>query len=225
MQIVTPQANPSQIWWMKIVRTNQRKSAKLLTLTPKTTGSVHRRPEYWYFSLRLMRRLNGNLRTGHEMKIKVPKLVRSSSTFARYWWFPVVFRRFFAILVRRIDERVSFMTNGSNRRYTALMLSWGNIVSLPFLSQRSITCIIWIHCIHFHSSLGFISIHPENTGPSPVPPSAVRVKTDIGSPRLQKKEVWHDKRNLHQKNILLSWPYISDCSSNHGRRRRCKRAL
>jgi hypothetical protein len=46
--------------------------------------------------------------------------------------------------------------------------------------------IIPIHWIHRHSSWWFISTHPADTGPSPVPPGAAKENIDIGSPRLSK---------------------------------------
>jgi len=157
------------------------------------------------------------------MKTKVPRFARSSSTLARYRWSPVVFLSFFAILIKIIDERVSPMTNGTSRRYTAVILSRGEHFQSPVFSKRDITCIIWIQCIHFHSSLGFISIQPEYTGPNPVPPTASKAKMDIGSPRLRKS--WMSLTKLLSRDILLRWPYIRDRSTNHGRPSRPKRAL
>ena len=157
------------------------------------------------------------------MNIKCTRLPRSSSTFARYRWSPVVFLSFLTILVKIIDERVSFMTNGSNRRYTAAILSWGNIVKAYFpveevslASYESTVSISILVLDSFQSSQ-----HRQVRILFPQGPS--RRKWTLVA-RAYKKSRRRQMKSSSQ-NILLSWPNIRDCPSNHGRPRRPKRAL
>ena len=144
MQYTIPQANPIHIWWIGNSNKNdsKNKSVKLLTLKLATTNSVHMRPGAGSVcSINLNWKVN--LRTGrvHDIKIKLARLARSSSTLARYRWSPVVFLSFFAILIKIIDERVSLMTSVSNRRYNPLILYWGFFfcISIQFCQSTEVS--------------------------------------------------------------------------------------
>lgn len=54
--------------------------------------------------------------------MSVLRLARSSSTRARYRWFPVSFRIFFAKRTNRTDERVSFINTCTQITKTPAML-------------------------------------------------------------------------------------------------------
>lgn len=78
------------------------------------------------------------------------------------------------------------------------------------------TYIAWIHWIQRHSRWWFISIHPDKTGPNPVPPTAARAKSAMGSPRL-----WMSMSNAKIKGkgkkyiILIRAPDVSNGPAHH----------
>ena len=83
---------------------------ELLTLNEVTTGSVRRRSAT-PLSAQLQTKNRRDVRRGrvHEIKISVLIDALSSSILARYRLSPVSLRSFLASLVRRTDERVSFI--------------------------------------------------------------------------------------------------------------------
>lgn len=150
------------------------------------------------------------------MYIRVFKLALSSSTLARYLLLPVSRRIFFAMRVMRTAVLVSVSTIGTSTRYIEQALQ----IHLVFVRRgqgKRRLYIIWIHCIHLHSSRGFISTQPATTGPRPVPPRAATANNDIGRPRLLSQELKWIKYTSHvMASLLFGRPDISNCPSNHG---------